>query len=250
MLVTAAVQDQPALDLRRAAFGYHGVPVVSEVDLRVRTGEVVAILGPNGSGKTTLVKGLLGLSAQLAGEVWVLGARREGLRDRTRVGYVPQRHTLAGGVRATVTEVVATGLLAGRDWWRPGGRGDRAAVQAALETVGLADRARDDVDTLSGGQQRRVLIARALVARPDVLVMDEPTAGVDHASQLVLAGVLRRLGESGTTMLVVTHELAALRGVVDRIVEVDAGRLTFDGTPEGYAAHLGGRARSAGRVAP
>lgn len=239
----------PVLRMHRAAFGYQGRPVVSDVDLTVQRGEVLAILGPNGSGKTTLVKGLLGLSEHLSGDVTVLGTPLDRLRDRTRIGYVPQRHTLGGGVRATVTEVVATGLLAQRPWWRRAGRAERLAVQQALETVGLADRARFDVDTLSGGQQRRVLIARALVAGPEVLVMDEPTAGVDRASQSVLAGVLRTLAEGGTTMLVVTHELDALRGVVDRILEVDVGHLTFDGTPDGYAAHQAGRARSAGRGA-
>ena len=235
------------LRLHRAAFGYHGRPVVTDVDLRVRRGEVVAVLGPNGSGKTTLVKGLLGLSEHLSGEVSVLGTPLARLRDRTRVGYVPQRHTLTGGVRATVLEVVLTGLLSSRPWWRPLGRDALAPALAALDTVGLADRARFDVETLSGGQQRRVLIARALVARPEVLVMDEPTAGVDRASQQVLAGVLRRLGEAGTTMVVVTHELSALRGVVDRIVEVDSGHLTYDGTPEGYAVHQAELARAAGR---
>ena len=129
------------------------------------------------------------------------------------------------------------------------GRADRDAVQRALETVGLADRARFDVATLSGGQQRRVLIARALVAGPEILIMDEPTAGVDHASQQVLAGVLQQLGAAGTTMLVVTHELTALRGIVDRIVEVDAGHLTFDGSPEGYAEHQRRVAVAARRVA-
>ncbi|MGC5583919.1 metal ABC transporter ATP-binding protein [Ornithinimicrobium sp. W1665] len=235
------------LALHRATFGYDGRPVVSDVDLTVGSGEVLAFLGPNGAGKSTLVKGLLGLADHLSGEVTVLGSPLDRLRERTRIGYVPQRHTLTGGVRATVTEVVSTGLLAGRPWWRPATRADRIAVQEALETVGLADRARFEVETLSGGQQRRVLIARALVAGPEVLVMDEPTAGVDVASQAVLAGVLQRLGEAGTTMLVVTHELSALRGVVDRIVEVDAGRLTFDGDPSGYAEHQSGLARTAGR---
>lgn len=236
------------LDLHRASFGYQGRPVVTDVDLTVRRGEVVAILGPNGSGKTTMVKGLLGLSEHLSGDVTVLGTPLERLRDRTRIGYVPQRHTLTGGVKATVREVVATGLLSGRPWWRRVGSADRGTIQHALETVGLADRARFDVETLSGGQQRRVLIARALVAGPEVLVMDEPTAGVDRASQQVLAGVLRRLGEAGTTMLVVTHELAALRGVVDRIVEVDSGHVTFDGDPRTYADHQGELARAAGRA--
>lgn len=239
----------PVLRLHQAAFGYRGRAVVTDVDLEVHRGEVLAVLGPNGSGKTTLVKGLLGLAEHLSGDVAVLGTPLARLRDRTRIGYVPQRHTLTGGVRATATEVVATGLLSTRPWWRPSTSHDREAVLAALETVGLADRARFDVETLSGGQQRRVLIARALVARPEVLVMDEPTAGVDSASQAILAGVLQRLGAAGTTMLVVTHELSALRGVVDRIVEVDAGHLTFDGAPEGYADHQRRQALAAGRVA-
>lgn len=246
---SADSSPRPVLQLRGAAFGYRGRPVVTDVDLTVRAGEVIAVLGPNGSGKSTLVKGLLGLSEHLSGDVSVLGTPLARMRDRTRIGYVPQRHTLVGGVRATVSEVVSTGLLATRPWWRPAGGRDREAVHAALEAVGLADRSRFDVDTLSGGQQRRVLIARALVARPEVLVMDEPTAGVDRASQGVLAGVLQRLGERGTTMLVVTHELTALRGVVDRIVEVDTGHLTFDGTPEGYAEHQVELARAARRVA-
>ncbi len=240
---------RPALELRGAAFGYAGRPVVTDVDLAVRRGEVVAVLGPNGSGKTTLVKGLLGLSEHLSGEVTVLGTPLARLRDRTRVGYVPQRHTLVGGVRATVAEVVDTGLLASRPWWRPASRAERERVREAVEAAGLGDRLRFDVDTLSGGQQRRVLIARALVARPEVLVMDEPTAGVDRASQAVLAEVLHRLADEGTTLVVVTHELAALHGIVDRIVEVDTGHVTFDGTPEDYAEHQARAARLAGRAA-
>jgi zinc transport system ATP-binding protein len=236
--------------MRSAAFGYAGRPVVSDVHLSISAGEVVAVLGPNGSGKTTLVKGLLGLSEHLSGQVEVLGTPLARLRDRARIGYVPQRHTLAGGVRATVGEVVATGLLSRRPWWRPASRSDRDAVRAAVEAAGLGDRHRFDVESLSGGQQRRVLIARALVARPEVLVMDEPTAGVDRASQHVLAGVLRRLAGTGTTMLIVTHELSALRGVVDRILEVDSGHLTFDGPPQEYAALQAARARRSGRAAP
>jgi zinc transport system ATP-binding protein len=247
----ASGAGQPVVTMRSASFGYSGRAVVSDVDLTVRAGEVVAVLGPNGSGKTTLVKGLLGLSEHLSGEVEVLGTPLARLRDRARIGYVPQRHTLVGGVRATVGEVVATGLLSRRPWWRPATRADREAVRTAVATAGLADRLRFDVESLSGGQQRRALIARALVARPEVLVMDEPTAGVDRASQDVLAGVLRRLAQAGTTMLIVTHELSALRGIVDRIVEVDSGHLTFDGAPERYAAHQADLARRSGRqVAP
>ncbi|WP_228387143.1 metal ABC transporter ATP-binding protein [Ornithinicoccus halotolerans] len=223
--------------LRSAAFGYAGRPVVTGLDLTVRRGEVVALLGPNGSGKSTLVRGLLGLNDHLGGRAELFGTPLADFRRRTLLGYVPQRHTLSGSVRSTVREVVTTGRLPHRRWWQPLRREDRRAVEEALATVGLLDRATTDVATLSGGQQRRVLIARALAAQPEVLIMDEPTAGVDAGSQLVLGQVLRRLVATGVTMVVVTHELAALRGVVDRIVEMDAGHVTFDGTPKGYAQH-------------
>lgn len=229
--------DIPAIALDNASFGYAGRPFTEGVTLSIPQGQAIALLGPNGSGKSTLVRGLLGLNDHVAGTVQVLGTPLDHLRDRSRLGYVPQRHTLSGSVRSTVREVIATGQLAGRPWYRRATAQDRAAAARAAETVGLADRLDADVATLSGGQQRRVLIARALAARPEVLIMDEPTAGVDATSQEVLATVLRRLAGLGVTMLVVTHELAALRGIVDRIVAMDTGQVAFDGTPREYAVH-------------
>lgn len=230
MLVTPAL-----IDVRHAAFGYGDRVVVDDVSFTLTSGEVMALLGPNGSGKSTLVKGLLGLIPVLRGEVDLFGVPVADLHDRTRVGYVPQRHTLSNAVRATVREIVATGRLPHRPWWRPASATDRRLVNEAIAAVGLDDRADHDVATLSGGQQRRVLIARALAGQPDVLIMDEPTAGVDHASQDVLAGDLARLAATGTSMLIVTHELEALEGVVNRIVCMDAGRIDFDGSPQAYA---------------
>lgn len=231
--------------LESAAFGYSGRPVVSGLDLAIRRSEVLALLGPNGSGKSTLVRGLLGLNDHLGGRAELFGTALADFRCRTLLGYVPQRHTLSGSIRSTVREVVATGRLPHRRWWQPMSRTDRRLVEEALQTVGLLDRAATDVATLSGGQQRRVLIARALAAQPEVLIMDEPTAGVDAGSQLVLSQVLRRLVATGVTMVVVTHELAALRGVVDRIVEMEAGHAAFDGTPEDYASHQAAQAVAA-----
>ncbi|NYG08141.1 zinc transport system ATP-binding protein [Phycicoccus badiiscoriae] len=233
--------DGAIIELRRASFGYADQPVVTGANLTVRPGEVVAVLGPNGSGKSTLVRGLLGLNDQLGGEVELFGQPRESFSDFARLGYVPQRHTLSASVRATVTEIVAVGRLSHHRWWRPVIRSaqDTAIIGRALELVGLTDRAHADVATLSGGQQRRVLIARALASDPDVLLMDEPTAGVDAANQQVLSAVLARLAAQGTTMVIVTHELAALADIVTRIVVVQSGRIAFDGSREEFAARTG-----------
>lgn len=228
----------PVITLRSATFGYADRSVVESVDLTVYRGEVVALLGPNGSGKSTLVRGLLGLSERHAGEVELLGTPLDRFTERTRIGYVPQRHSLSTAVRATVTEIVAIGRLAHRPWWRRAGEEDTVHVAKAIAAVGLTDRAHEEVSSLSGGQQRRVLIARALAAQPDVLVMDEPTAGVDRANQEVLAEVLSRLAAAGTTMLIVTHELESLSDVVTRIVCMESGHVDFDGSPSAYAAHL------------
>jgi zinc transport system ATP-binding protein len=218
-----------AVRLRRAAIGYGDVPIVRDADLTIGTGEAVAVLGANGSGKTTLARGLLGLAAVLDGTVEVLGAPVGHLRERGRVGYVPQRHTVSGAVPATVREVVSVGRLARRGLFSRLRPADRRAVADAVEAVGLADRMADPVAALSGGQQRRVLIARALAAEPELLIMDEPTAGVDAASQEALGGVLARVAALGATLIVVTHELAPLSDVLHRAVVVDHGLITFDG---------------------
>jgi zinc transport system ATP-binding protein len=219
----------PALRLSGASIGYDDVAVVEHVDLVVQPGEAVAVLGSNGSGKTTLARGILGLATVLDGTVEVLGAPVGRLSERGRVGYVPQRHTVSGAVPATVREVVGVGRLARLGLFRRLGPVDRAAVADAVAAVGLADRLGDPVASLSGGQQRRVLVARALAAEPELLLMDEPTAGVDAASQEALAGVLARLKAGGTTLVVVTHETGPLTGVLDRAVVVDSGRIRYDG---------------------
>lgn len=232
----------PVVSLRRASFGYGERAVVHGVGLDIHRGEVVAVLGPNGSGKSTLVRGVLGLAPLLGGQVRLFGTDLDEFSERSWIGYVPQRHTLGASVRSTVEEIVAIGRLPHRRWWAPWRRSpveDRAVVVESLDTVGLADRAGSDVTTLSGGQQRRVLIARALAAQPEVLVMDEPTAGVDLVNQRVLSDVLARLVERGSTMVIVTHELAAISEIVTRVVVVRSGEVVFDGDPAAFRAVAG-----------
>jgi zinc transport system ATP-binding protein len=232
----SAGPGEVVIDVRAAGFGYGERAVLHGADLTVRRGEIVAVVGPNGSGKSTLMKGILGLNERTEGAVTLFGVPADDFHDRARLGYVPQRHTLSASVSATAEEIVETGRLPRLGWFGRLRATDRQVVARSLEVVGLGDRAATEVSTLSGGQQRRVLIARARAGQPDVLVMDEPTAGVDAASQHVLADVLERLVERGVTMVVVTHELGALERLLTRIVVVDAGRITFDGTPAAYAA--------------
>lgn len=224
----------PLISLRSASFGYADRAVVSGVDLQIAPAETVALLGANGCGKSTLVKGLLGLTQHLGGEVELFGTPLAQFRDRHLLGYVPQRHTLSGSVVATVEEIVAIGRLPHQGLLARPSREDRRIIAESLDLVGLADRARDEVSTLSGGQHRRVLIARALAAQPRILVMDEPTAGVDLANQHVLAQVLRRLHDRGVGMLVVTHELEALTDLFDTVVHLRAGQVDFHGTMREY----------------
>lgn len=218
----------PVLSTRNAMVGYRRRPVVVDLTLRIDRGEAVALLGANGSGKTTLVRGVLGLAELLAGSIDVLGVPLGAGSAASRVGYVPQRHTLSGSVPSTAGEVVATGLLASRGFWRPAGRVERARVRASLAQVGLADSARTKVSEMSGGQQRRVLIARALVSDPELLVLDEPTAGVDRASTEALVATLADIKAAGKALLVVTHDLGELGPVPDRAVTMVDGTVRSD----------------------
>ncbi|MFD7918156.1 metal ABC transporter ATP-binding protein [Streptomyces sp. NPDC059740] len=222
------------LSLRGGVAALGGRPVLRGVGLTVRRGEVVALLGANGSGKSTLVRSVVGQVPLTAGELELFGSPLRRFRQWARIGYVPQRTTATGGVPATVREVVTSGLLAGaRPRLRTPARArtERAAVTRALDLVGMADRAGDPVAALSGGQHQRVLIARALVGRPELLIMDEPMAGVDLASQEVLAATLREQVAAGTTVLLVLHELGPLEPLIDRAVVLRDGCVTHDGPP-------------------
>lgn len=224
------MSDETVISLRGVRAELGSRPVLRGIDLTVRGGEVVALLGANGSGKSTAVRTVIGQVPVTAGEIELFGTPRRRFRDWARVGYVPQRTTAAGGVPATVTEVVSSGRLS-RARFGVLRKADREAVHGALDLVGMADRAKDSVNALSGGQHQRVLIARALAAEPELLIMDEPMAGVDLASQEVLAETLRKQVAAGTTVLLVLHELGPLEPLIDRAVVLRDGCVTHDGPP-------------------
>ncbi|MFF9479934.1 metal ABC transporter ATP-binding protein [Streptomyces sp. NPDC014733] len=222
--------DRPVIALRGATASLGSRPVLRGVDLTVRAGEVVALLGANGSGKSTAVRSVIGQVPLTGGDLTLFGTPLRRFKEWHRVGYVPQRTTAAGGVPATVREIVASGRLARSRFGLPR-RADREAVHHALELVGMADRAKDSATALSGGQHQRVLIARALAVEPELLIMDEPMAGVDLASQEVLAHALREQVARGTTVLLVLHELGPLEPLIDRAVVLRDGCVVHDGPP-------------------
>jgi zinc transport system ATP-binding protein len=229
-------------DLQSAVVELGGREVLRDVSVRVEQGEFVAVLGANGSGKTTLVRTLVGLVPMTSGSLELFGTPVARFRAWPRLGYVPQRLTVGGGVPATVREVVASGRTGRLRRLRRLGRDDWSAIDHALEDVGLVHRGGDPVATLSGGQQQRVLIARALAGEPEVLVLDEPTAGVDADSQDTLAGALRHLSAAGGSVVLVAHELGPLEGLIRRAVVLSEGSVVSDGPPpdpEGHHAHPG-----------
>lgn len=220
-----------AVRLVDASFGYTDQPVTDRLNLVIEPGEVVALLGANGSGKSTVVKGMLGLITRTAGNVELFGRPAAELSDRSQIGYVPQRHSLTGGLACTAAEVVQSGLLRRGSWFGRPTRSDRTATHEALATCGLQGEEDRAVSQLSGGQQRRVLVARAIASRPDLLVLDEPTAGVDAEQQAAFASALERLAADGTTILFVTHELGPFERLFTRAIVMAGGKVSYDGDP-------------------
>jgi zinc transport system ATP-binding protein len=230
------VAPVPALAARDVSFRYGPEPVLEHVSMEVRRGEFAALTGPNGSGKSTLLRVLLGLLAPAAGSVEVFGTVPARRRDRWRVGYVPQRLRIAPDLPASVEEVVTSGRLAKQGWWRRARAADHAAVDHALESVALGGLRRQKLAELSGGQQQRVLIAKALAAEPELLVLDEPVAGVDvEAKRLFRDSLVHLVREHGAAVLLVSHELGAVADDLDHLIVLKR-RVMFDGDARELAA--------------
>lgn len=210
----------------RVALG--GTQILHGIDIAVNERQVVAVMGANGSGKSTLIRALVGVLPLSAGEVHY-GGEPLSRGARARLGYVPQRLSAGGGVAATAAEVVTSGLLGHGRLVPP--RDSRVRVMAALDELGVADLAHRDVGSLSGGQQQRVLIARALVRKPELLVLDEPMTSVDLQSQVALVHTLEHLKDAGAGIIVVLHEIGPLTSLVDEAVVLEHGTVTFRGKP-------------------
>jgi zinc transport system ATP-binding protein len=223
----------PVVSVSRVRFAYdRGPAVLDGVDLVVERGEFVGVAGPNGGGKTTLMRLIVGLDRPAAGRVELFGAPPEQSHRRSRVAYLPQRATLGLDAPITVRELVTAGRTPLRGLLRRHGAEDREAIDEAIERVGLSASAGRTLQTLSGGERQRAFIGKLLAGEPELLILDEPTAGVDAPAQEALAALLDRLrGELGVTILYVSHEFGAIEPYVGRLVVVQ-GRIVFDGPPD------------------
>ncbi|NKE60384.1 anchored repeat-type ABC transporter ATP-binding subunit [Lentzea sp. PSKA42] len=224
--------NEPVLDIVGLAVDLGGREVLSEVDLRLRPGELVGLIGPNGAGKTTLLRTALGLIPPRRGTVAVHG--RTAKQAQGSVGYVPQRHEFAWDFPISVAKAVATGRthltgLLGRRTEQ-----DRTAVDAAITRVGMDDLRTRPVGELSGGQRQRVLVARALALQPRLLLLDEPFTGIDAPTQELLSGLLTELRDEGVAVLMTTHDLAAATTLCSRLCLLNR-TVVADGEPAALA---------------
>jgi zinc transport system ATP-binding protein len=214
-----------AVEVRGVRFGYGPVPVLDRLDLRVEAGQFVVLTGPNGSGKSTLIKLMVGLLSPSAGEVRILGEPANRRTTQRRIGYAPQSSPGRMVLPVSVIELVEAGVTPlGSLLSRPG-REQRDEIQASLDSVGLGELANECVFELSGGQQQRAVIARALVGNKSVLILDEPTTGIDPAFRPRMVQDLRKRADAGAAVLVVSHDPDDFHEVCDRILFMEGGRL-------------------------
>ncbi len=222
---------RPFVEIEKVSVRYGEVSVLEDIDLTVEPGDFLGIIGPNGSGKTTLLRIMLGLLAPTSGQVRLFGHPPASLKQWGRLGYVPQKATFDPALPVTVGEVVASGLVATLGLLRRVRAAERQRVADVLAQVGMTAHAAARVGSLSVGQQQRVLIARALVSDPELLILDEPTGGVDPEAQTSFYALLHHLNrEREVTLILVSHDIGVVAKEVTRLACLNR-RLIFHGRP-------------------
>ncbi|TBL70818.1 metal ABC transporter ATP-binding protein [Paenibacillus thalictri] len=207
--------------MRQVAFGYSDVPCLEDADIEIHSGEFVAVTGPNGAAKTTLLKLLLGLLQPWKGDIRLAAVNETG--QKLGVGYVPQQiASFNGAFPSTVAEFVRSGTLVKGSWLRRLRPEDHMLTEQALRKVGMWELRRRKIGELSGGQKQRICIARALAQEPDLLVLDEPTTGMDQESRSAFYELIsHQVKAHGRTVVMVTHDLAEAGGYLDRIIQLE-----------------------------
>ncbi len=221
--------QEPAIEVKNLTVSYGPTPALLDVSFAVPPGQLIGVIGPNGSGKSTLIKAILGFKKPDLGTVRLFGEPME--KARGRVAYVPQHGAVDWEFPVTVRDVALMGRYGKIAWWKEPSTEDKRLATEALEMVRMNDFADRQIGQLSGGQRQRVFMARAMAQGADILLLDEPFAGVDAATERAILDVLRRTKDSGRTLLVVHHDLATAAEYFDRLILVKQ-RLFAYGTPE------------------
>lgn len=233
-----------ALRVKNLCTAYREAMVINHVSFALPAGEVLGIVGPNGAGKSTLIKAAMGLIPALAGEVEFLGQPLS--KVRSRVGYMPQQSDVDWDFPATVKDVVLMGTYGKLGWLRRPGKAEYQAVSEAMEAVGITDLANRQIGQLSGGQKQRTFLARTLAGKPDLVLMDEPFAGVDAASEAAIVQVLRDLQAKGTTLAVVHHDLATVSRFCSWVLLINKEVISFGPREQAFNSQVVARAYGLG----
>ncbi len=220
--------EQPAIQVENLTVSFGPRPALLDVSLRIDPGVLVGVIGPNGAGKSTLIKAILGFVKPDFGRVRIFGVPAD--QARGSVAYVPQRGAVDWDYPVTVAEVAMMGRYGHIPWWRDPGPKDAQEVEKALNMVRMAEFSDRQIGQLSGGQQQRVFMARALTQGAEILLLDEPFAGVDAGTERAIIEVLSRAKAAGRTLVVVHHDLATAAEYFDRLVLIKQ-RLYAYGTP-------------------
>jgi zinc transport system ATP-binding protein len=229
------MENDALISVEDVSFSRGETPILQEVSFTISRADFVALTGPNGSGKTTLIRIILGLLKPARGRVLLLGEEIERFQQWNRIGYVPQKATNVDSLfPASVREIVAMGLLSQKPFPRFLKSQDEAVIDRALDQVGMKEMKKRRIGELSGGQQQRVFIARAIVNGPDVLFLDEPTAGVDAETQTRFYEMLSELNRrENLTIVLITHDFSVITRHVNKVACLNQ-RLFFHGTHEEF----------------
>ncbi len=224
-----------ALKVENLSVSYSGVKALENVSFSVERGDYVAILGPNGSGKSTLLKAVLGLEKPQTGSITLLGQNRESFDQWGKIGYLPQKTGVTNPLfPATVEEIVGMGLLAGKRFPRLPSAEDRNKTARAMELCGITPLAKKLIGELSGGQQQKTLLARAIVSSPELILLDEPSTALDHESRTAFFTLLDGIARAeGTTVIFITHDMGEAGRHANKLLMLDTG-LVFYGTGEEF----------------
>jgi manganese/iron transport system ATP-binding protein/manganese/zinc/iron transport system ATP- binding protein len=217
------------IDVAHLTVSYHAKPALLDVSVRIESDQLVGVIGPNGAGKSTFIKAILGFVKPDLGTVLINGENAQ--KAKGEVAYVPQRGAVDWDFPITVKEVALMGRYQQIPWYTSPSANDETAAFEALEMVRMQDFADRQIGELSGGQQQRVFMARALAQGSDILLLDEPFAGVDAATERAILDVLERAKQSGKTLVVVHHDLSTAAEYFDKLILIKQ-RMYAYGSPQ------------------